>query len=378
MRRHWDIFCTVIDNFGDIGVCWRLSRQLTHEYGQLVRLWVDNLHRLSCLEPAINDELQCQVIQGIEVWHWQKNSEVFEQIEPAEVVIEAFACELPGNYLRKMLQRNIQTVWINLEYLSAEPWVKSYHAMPSPHPRSGLIKTCFFPGFEPDTGGLIREKDYELQRVNCNKQAILQQLEIPFDRYDAIRISLFCYDSAPIESLIELLSELGTPILLIVPQGKVAQRIIALFGYFRYEVKMYLQFQQLTVLVIPFLEQRGYDRLLWSCDINFVRGEDSFVRAQYAAKPFIWNIYQQAEQVHWQKLDAFLDLYTVSMPLQMKDTVQELWHSWNGRGSMNRNVLLKFLSLAKPLEQHNQAWFEQLAKQNDLASNLVQFVENRL
>ncbi len=378
MRRHWDIFCTVIDNFGDIGVCWRLSRQLTHEYGQLVRLWVDNLHRFSCLEPAVNDELQYQVIQDIEIWHWQKNSEVFEQIEPAEVVIEAFACELPGSYLRKILQRNIQTIWINLEYLSAEPWVKNYHAIPSPHPRLGLIKTCFFPGFEPDTGGLIREKDYELQQANCNKQAILRQLEIPFDRRNAVRISLFCYDSAPVESLIELLSDLKVPILLIVPQGKVAQRIIALFGYSRYGAEMHMQFQQLTVLVIPFLEQTDYDRLLWSCDINFVRGEDSFVRAQYAGKPFIWNIYQQVEQAHWQKLDAFLDLYTMSMPSQMKDTVQELWHSWNGQGSMSRNILLKFFSLAKPLRQHNQAWSEQLAKQNDLVSNLVQFVENRL
>lgn len=378
MRHHWDIFCTVIDNFGDIGVCWRLSRQLTCEYGQLVRLWVDNLHRFSCLEPTVNDELRCQVIHGIEVWHWRKSSEEFEQIEPAEIVIEAFACELPENYLRKMLQRNIQTVWINLEYLSAEPWVKSYHAIPSPHPRLGLIKTCFFPGFESDTGGLIREKDYELQQTNCNKQATLQQLEIPFGRYDTIRISLFCYDSAPVESLIELLSELRVPILLIIPQGKVAQRIIALFGYSQYEAEMHMQLQQLTVLVIPFLEQAGYDRLLWSCDINFVRGEDSFVRAQYAVKPFIWNIYSQAEQAHWQKLDAFLDLYTTSMPLQMKSTVQELWHSWNGQGLMNKNVLLKFLSLVKPLEQHNKAWFEQLEKQNDLVSNLVQFVENQL
>jgi hypothetical protein len=25
MQLHWDIFCRVIDNFGDIGVCWRLA-----------------------------------------------------------------------------------------------------------------------------------------------------------------------------------------------------------------------------------------------------------------------------------------------------------------------------------------------------------------
>ncbi|GKS68654.1 conserved hypothetical protein, PP_1857 family [Nitrosomonas sp. PY1] len=376
MRRRWDIFCTVIDNFGDIGVCWRLSRQLAHEYGQLIRLWVDDLHRFSCLESTINTELQYQTIQNIEVWHWQKDTKAFEQIEPAEVVIEAFACELPEDYLQKMFLRDIQVVWINLEYLSAEPWVRNYHAVSSPHPRSGLIKTCFFPGFEPDTGGLIREKGYKLQQDNCSKQTILQELENPFDRYHAIRISLFCYDSAPVENLIILLSELAMPILLIVPQGNVAQHIIALLGYPRNETKM--QFQQVMVLIIPFLEQTDYDRLLWSCDINFVRGEDSFVRAQYVARPFVWNIYQQEELIHWQKLDAFLDLYTASMPMQIKDVVREIWYCWNGRGLMTRNTLLKFFSLAESIEQYNKMWLAQLEKQNDLASNLVQFVENRL
>ena len=28
MRVTWDIFCSVVDNFGDIGVTWRLARQL--------------------------------------------------------------------------------------------------------------------------------------------------------------------------------------------------------------------------------------------------------------------------------------------------------------------------------------------------------------
>ncbi|MBY0444112.1 MAG: elongation factor P maturation arginine rhamnosyltransferase EarP, partial [Burkholderiales bacterium] len=37
----WDIFCRVIDNYGDIGVCWRLARQLSFEHGFAVRLMVD-------------------------------------------------------------------------------------------------------------------------------------------------------------------------------------------------------------------------------------------------------------------------------------------------------------------------------------------------
>lgn len=129
MPRRWDIFCTVIDNFGDIGVCWRLSRQLSHEYGQTVRLWVNDLHRFARLEPTVKTNVSYQTIQGIKVCFWPNDIATFEQIEPAEVVIEAFACQLPENYLRKM-QLNNSTVWINLEYLSAEPWVKHYHAIP--------------------------------------------------------------------------------------------------------------------------------------------------------------------------------------------------------------------------------------------------------
>ncbi|MEO7887531.1 MAG: elongation factor P maturation arginine rhamnosyltransferase EarP, partial [Polaromonas sp.] len=42
----WDIFCKVIDNFGDIGVCWRLAADLASR-GHKVRLWVDDASALA-------------------------------------------------------------------------------------------------------------------------------------------------------------------------------------------------------------------------------------------------------------------------------------------------------------------------------------------
>lgn len=377
MPRRWDIFCTVIDNFGDIGVCWRLSRQLSHEYGQTVRLWVNDLQRFARLESTVKTNLSYQMIQGIEVCFWPNDIATFEQIESAEVVIEAFACQLPENYLRKM-QLNNSTVWINLEYLSAEPWVKHYHAIPSLHPSSGLVKTCFFPGFVTGTGGLIREKNYPSQQDAFQRQALLQRLDIPTNCPDSIYISLFCYDQAPIDSLIKHLAQSTVPILLIVPDGKIAQRITQLLDYSYYEIGLQMQLQQLTIFIIPFLDQTDYDRLLYCCDINFVRGEDSFVRAQYAANSFIWNIYPQTDQAHWQKLDAFLDLYTLTMPFDMKNSVRQLWYYWNGRGEIDGKVLLHFFSLTESFKKYNKSWFEQLAKQQHLTSNLVQFVENQL
>lgn len=377
MVRRWDIFCRVIDNFGDIGVCWRLSRQLSQEYRQIVRLWVDDLPRFVSLAPTIDPNLPCQAIHGVEVWHWSNDNDMFVQIDPADVVIEAFACELPESYLSKMQQKS-SLVWINLEYLSAEPWVKNYHVIPSPHPRSGLLKTCFFPGFVTGTGGLIREKDYQFEQVTFDHQSFLQQFAIPTDCLDATRVSLFCYDLAPVERLIEYLSQSITPILLIIPIGKIAQRITQSLGYPYCKAGMQMQLQQLTISIIPFLEQTDYDKLLNCCDINFVRGEDSFVRAQYAAQAFVWNIYPQEGQAHWQKLDAFLDIYTVAMPTDMKHVVQEFWYCWDGCHVLNKEVLFQFLSLVESLRKYNKTWCEQLTKQHDLASNLVQFVENQL
>ncbi|HLP81045.1 MAG TPA: elongation factor P maturation arginine rhamnosyltransferase EarP, partial [Nitrosomonas sp.] len=102
------------------------------------------------------------------------------------------------------------------------------------------------------------------------------------------------------------------------------------------------------------------------------------VRAQWAAKPFVWTIYPQTEGAHWHKLDAFLLHYTAGMETEMAAMVQTLWTSWNGKIDLNPIIWMNFLALQKSLIQHNNEWVDQLLKQSDLTSNLVQFVENRL
>lgn len=378
MPRRWDIFCTVVDNFGDIGICWRLAKQLTQDHRQIVRLWIDDLLSFSRIAPDVNPGMQRQSVQGIEICQWQP---VFAEVEPADVVIEAFACKLPDAYIAAMLRKRKQPVWINLEYLSAEPWVVHYHGLPSPNPRFPLAKTFFFPGFVPGTGGLLREKHLMAQREAFDvaaEQAFLQQHKILERRAHQVRILLFCYDTAPVEGLVHILSESPVPVLLIVPQGKAAERIVALSGRAAVRTEGLIEQKQLTVQIIPFMAQADYDRLLWSCDINFVRGEDSFVRAQWALNPFIWNIYPQAEGVHWKKLYAFLDLYTVDMPPETASAVREMWLYWNGGNGINNAVWMNFLSLRESLTQCNKKWVQRLDEQADLVSNLVQFTENQL
>src|SRR5690606_8219337 len=123
----FDIFCRVIDNFGDIGVCWRLARQLSYTpIKTKIRLWVDDLRSFARIEPAVSANAPIQAVNGIELVQWTRTPPA---LTPHKIVIEAFACDPPPEFIARMVQQ--QSLWINLEYLSAETWVESFHARPS-------------------------------------------------------------------------------------------------------------------------------------------------------------------------------------------------------------------------------------------------------
>ena len=161
-RPDWDVFCKVIDNLGDIGVCWRIARQLATEHGLRVRLWVDDLDRFRLLCPQLDPTPPIQRLQGVEVRHWDDH---FPLVTPAWVVLETFACRIPDAFIEQMAHLTPPPVWINLDYLSAEGWVARFHAQASPHPYLPLTKYFFFPGFATDTGGLLREQDLRNRRA---------------------------------------------------------------------------------------------------------------------------------------------------------------------------------------------------------------------
>src|SRR5574340_1688943 len=91
MRTSWDIFCNVVDNYGDIGIAWRLARGLAREHGLAVWLWVDDLSAFQRIWPAIDTGADQQVSEGVTVCAWRMP---FKATEPAQVVIEAFGCAL--------------------------------------------------------------------------------------------------------------------------------------------------------------------------------------------------------------------------------------------------------------------------------------------
>lgn len=372
----WDIFCHVVDNYGDIGVCWRLARQLATEHPCQVRLWVDEIEALRQIWPGIS-AAQRQEAEGVDIRIWTATFD--PAITPADVVIEAFACELPESYLKAMKQAAQPPHWFNLEYLSAEDWVEGCHALPSIHPQLGLKKIFFFPGFTAKTGGLLCEKNLLEKRDRFRTEAGPEQLLAQFGitaSPDELIVSLFGYENESVSSLIYTWAESSQPVLCLVPQGRILADIEDCLSQ-TLLVGDQISMGALRLCVIPFVSQLDYDQLLWSCDINFVRGEDSFVRAQWAGKPLIWHIYPQEDGVHMDKLEAFLKRYLHQAEPALQASITYLWTQWNTQNDCGipwNDCLAK----RQDWETLANVWCNHLNSLGDLASNMVHFCQKTL
>ncbi len=380
-RRSCDIFCTVIDNFGDIGVCWRLARQLVHEYQWQIRLYVDDLSPFSQLHPDVKENRARQTVAGVDIVQWHEPMPAASTATCAEVVIEAFACELPSAYSAAMAQRERPPVWINLEYLSAEDWVAACHLRPSPHPRLPLTKTFFFPGLKPGTGGVLKENDLDARRQAFNAQPDKREswwrttIGRPAPGPEVTVISLFCYLNNALAPLLEQWRDQAKPMLLLVPEGRISAAIARFFGRTHFHAGAHAECGNLRVYGLPFVAQTEYDNLLWASHINFVRGEDSFVRAQWARQPYVWHLYPQSNDAHLPKLDAALAHYTAQLDSATRDATIRFWHAWNGIGTPDWN---DFWQYRQTLHTHAPQWARQLSAIGDLAGNLVRFVLSQL
>ncbi|TFZ00462.1 elongation factor P maturation arginine rhamnosyltransferase EarP [Ramlibacter henchirensis] len=288
----WDIFCKVIDNHGDIGVCWRLAADLAGR-GDTVRLWADDASALEWMAPG--------GARGVEVLRWGASVDA----APGDVVVEAFGCELEPAFIAAIAARTRargrQPAWINLEYLSAQSWVERCHGLPSPvlsGPGEGLIKHFFYPGFTPATGGLIREPDLIARQAAFDRAAWLRARDI---RWQGERvISLFCYEPPGLAAFLAELANDTRPTQLLVTAGRARSAV-------RRVLPEGSRTGQLSIHWLPLMPQPEFDHLLWASDLNLVRGEDSLVRALWAGRPAVWHIYPQHDDAHLAKLDAFLD-----------------------------------------------------------------------
>ena len=359
----WDIFCQIVDNYGDAGVCWRLARSLSqmskHGDDIRIRLFCDDLKVLD--QIAHGNATRFGASLGIDVlpWHDATKIDVIENPNTvADVVIEAFACTIPKEYIDAMALSVKKPLWINLEYLTAESWADGMHLLPSPQ-NNGLNKYFYFPGFTNKTGG-VTLGDWD--EVVCRRD-IPESLASSWNlcRSHSKKISIFNYRHAPLEawllSLDQAAHSTGNSVDVLVCANQNISR-----GFFDHA------FKNIRLIQLPFVPQEDYDWLVAHCDFNLVRGEDSFVRAQWAGKPFLWDIYPQEDLAHEIKLEAFLKLYfedasstlsTIAIPA-MKWASPETW--W---------------PLLDTWTNHSKAWAAKLRALGPLEGKILDFVKSQ-
>jgi uncharacterized repeat protein (TIGR03837 family) len=372
----WDIFCQIVDNYGDAGVCWRLARALSRLSSSSVnnvecddsriRLFCDDLNVLNVITHG--DAVAHGASLGVEVLPWSAAESPAILASVGEVVIEAFACHLPKPYIEAMVQKTSQKVsvkqpiWINLEYLTAEAWADDMHLMPSPQ-NNGLNKYFYFPGFTPKAGGVLLG---DWDEVTSNSLNIPTSLSSAFEscRPKSKKVSIFNYKQAPLDAWLGSVNQVA------LEHGEMVDVFLCADQNVSTTTQAALSSVDSAVKLIqlPFIPQEDYDYLLSVCDINLVRGEDSFVRAQWAGKPFIWDIYPQSDLAHEVKLDAFLERYFEGGSAKLRAI---------GMSAMKWGSASDWWPHLNAWTSHSEVWRQKLMSLGHLEGKILDFVKSQ-
>lgn len=347
--RNIDIFCEVIDNYGDVGVAYRLARELKRSHNnKRVRLLINKVEELKLIKKN-ND--------GIEIF---KFSDIDEKIEVADLIIECFACNIPDIYMQKALKKS--ELIINLEYFSAEDWIEDFHLQESMLGSKKLRKFFFMPGITEKSGGIIIDNNFieRKNKVRKNREYYLKKYGI-VGKYDYIA-SIFSYEKN-FDEFVKALEKTNKKILLLIMNEKTQKNFIKYFANIN-------KYDKIDFVKLPFYPYDEYEEILSLCDFNFVRGEDSFARALLLGKPFLWHIYPQAENLHIKKLQDFLDKYCrdYKESSELKDAFL--------RYNLNTDDYTYFFENFDKICQHNEAYSKYLLENCNLINKLNNFIEN--
>lgn len=245
-----------------------------------------------------------------------------------------------------------------------------------------MTKHFFYPGFAANTGGLLREPDLMTRQDGFDRRSWLARHGVsdPGQRV----LSLFCYEPSGLGELLDRLANDTSPSCLLVTPGRASAAVRAEIARKNAVHPLWNKREALSFIYLPALSQVDFDHLLWSCDLNFVRGEDSLVRAIWAGQPFIWQIYPQDDAAHHVKLDAFLEWFQASVSVR-------LLHRWWNQAAPSRTqrepALFPQKTVLPPLDlgtaqlgswrQQVLAARERLRIQPDLVTQLMGFVAKR-
>lgn len=379
-----DIFCEIIDNYGDIGVVYRTAKELQKIFPKSkIRAFLNKLDEFKKINSQVLD-LPSQNIDGIEYITFDYLRDNANELLTAQVIIEAFGCQIPEEYME--IAYDNSELLINLEYLSAEDWIEDFHLQSSPLGRGKLKKVFFMPGFTEKSGGVIADSNYleRIQRVLENKEfyekKYLSDIE---DRENKIVGTLFSYEKN-FTPLLEDLKKLDKDVVILAMGEKTQDSLRKILKNFSIEdFRNSLKYGKIEIRFLNFLNQEEYEELINIVDFNFVRGEDSFIRAVLTGKPYMWHIYCQEEYAHMDKIEGFLDKYRrVIENFGDEDfllNMEKFFKDYNFRKENSlelgkESYLYFFENLAK-IEKYNTIFRDFLIQKCNLINKLKDFIE---
>lgn len=308
-----DIFCEIIDNFGDIGVVYRISKELKKIFQNVrIRMVLNRLEEFKAINKKVKD-IDFQEIDGLICVTEKYVKENAETFGTADVFIEAFGCNVPEEYIKRAKENS--KLWINLEYLSGEKWIEDFHLCESLIDSKTLKKIFYMPGFSEKSGGVIIDSGF-LERKEYgknNREEVLKKYFPNVDIKDKLIGTVFSYEKN-FDNLLEVLKDYERETLLIL-MGEKTQKSFSeiLQKKLRENFGKIIKYGKITMMYADFLSQEEYEEVISAADFNFTRGEDSFVRGILLEKPFMWHIYLQEEKAHMDKIKAFTERFRESV-----------------------------------------------------------------
>lgn len=338
-----DIFCEIIDNFGDIGVVYRISKELKKIFQNVrIRIVLNRLEEFKAINKKVKD-VDYQEIDGLICVTEKYVKENMESFGVSDVFIEAFGCNVPEEYVKAAKENS--KLWINLEYLSGEKWIEDFHLCESLIDSKTLKKIFFMPGFSEKSGGVIIDSDF-LERMKYgkeNRDEVFKKYFKDFDLKDKFIGTVFSYEKN-FENLLETLKNYEKETVLLL-MGEKTQKSFSeiLKKNLTEDYGNIVKYGKITMIYSDFFSQEEYEEIISASDFNFTRGEDSFVRGIVLGKPFMWHIYLQEEKAHMDKIKAFTERFKESVEVseEEKEIIENYCNLLEDYNDRDKNSLEK-------------------------------------
>lgn len=381
------ILCKVVDNYGDIGVAYRLAKALSSINPSMrITLVCSNLKSFSLMASGIDPSKKTQsyIYKGTEwtIIDWNESEDFKYKALPFPVILECFQCGRPDWLEQMLFAPNPGQIFhiLNVEYLTAEPYADDFHLLKS-YTRSANVKKVFFmPGFTTKTGGLILnrpEKPSSRISAICSEKADFNILFFAYKR-----------DCAPIIKAIARFQKEkrrangSFETCVFIAAGQSAEPFMDAYKKAGRPFK---------IAELPFLQQEEWDFLLTQMDFNFVRGEDSLSRAALSGIPHIWNAYIQDDDYQLVKVDALLERMKPFFTEDDYKLIKAAWEQYNSRAlplhdgnchpglvsvvPTQEELLTSLLLHADKMLTAFQRYARTLEENGDLALHILEWIE---